>query len=135
MISNKLTASGEFAGEAEWIKNSSIERCVEEISDSIDWSIHLGLGKNFRGSMANVFRRILQQQLEESGEDPTLFAEDTERSAKSLAFVFTHRLVLNINEAIETHFRAEYETMTEKIIAENLPVTMFRFFSELGMNL
>jgi hypothetical protein len=135
MIDNKLTVSTEPAGEAEWITNSSIERCVEEISELIDWRIYLGLGEIFRGSVANVFRRILEQQLEESGEDPTLFAEDTERSAKALAFVFTHRLVLDINEAIENHLRTEYAPMTENIIAENLPVAMFRFFSEVGMKL
>jgi hypothetical protein len=94
-----------FAGEDEWNTNSLIERCVEEISGLIDGRIYLGLGENFRRSVANLFRRILEQQLEESGEDPILFAEDTERSAKALAFVFTHRLVLNINEEIENHFR------------------------------
>jgi hypothetical protein len=135
MIDNKLSVSGEPAGVAEGITNSSIERCVEGISELIDWRIYLGLGENFRRSVANVFRRILEQRLEESGEDSTLFTEGTELSAKALAFSFTHRLVLNINEDIENHFRAEDATITEHIIAEHLPVGMSRFLTEFGMNL
>jgi hypothetical protein len=133
MIDTKLRLSKLPTDEAEWIRNSAIERYVEEISELIDWRIYLGLGENFRGVVAKLFRRLLEQQLEKSSEDPTLCAEDTERSAKALAFVFTHRLVLNINEAIENHFRAEYATMTENIMAEYLPVAMSRFLNEFGL--
>jgi hypothetical protein len=91
-------------------------------------------GENFRGSVAKLFRRILEQEINKSGEAPALLAKETERSAKTLAWLFTHRFVLNINEDIENHFRAEYATITEKIIAEHLPVAMSRSLSELGYN-
>src|SRR5215813_10684838 len=106
-----------------------MERCVGEISELTDWSIYLGLGENFRRSMANLFRQILEHQLEESGEEPVLFAEGTERSAMILAFSFTHRLILKINEEIENHFRGGYATMTENIIAEYLPIVMSQFLN------
>ena len=133
MIDTELSVSRVPPGEAEWTTNFSMERSVEEISELIDWKIHLGLGENFRRSVANLFRQILEQRLEKSGEEPVLFAEGTERSANALAFSFTHRLVLKINEEIENHFRAEYATITENIIAEYLPLVMSRFLNELGL--
>jgi hypothetical protein len=133
MMNTKLSVSHVPSDEAEWITNLSMERCVEEISELTDWKIYLALGENFRSLVANLFRRILEQQFEDSGEDPILFAEGTERSAKALAFSFTHRLVLKINEEIENHFRAEYATMTENIIAEYLPLAMSRFLNESGL--
>lgn len=133
MIDTKLRISNVPTDEAELISDSSIERCVQEISELADWRVYLGLGENFRGSVATLFRRILEQGLTESGKEPTLFTEDTERSANALAFVFTHRLVLDINEDIENHFKTEYATRTEKIITDHLPVAMVRFLSELGI--
>jgi hypothetical protein len=133
MIDTKLSVPPVPSDEAEWNTNLSMERCVGEIFELTDWSIYLGLGENFRRSMANLFRQMLEYQLEESGEEPVLFAEGTERSATILAFSFTHRLVLKINEEIENHFRARYAKMTRNIIAKYLPIVMSQFLSEFGL--
>jgi|SRR6516165_1373905 hypothetical protein len=133
MIDTKLSVSSVPSGGRERITNLSIERCVGAISEPMDWKIYLGLGENFRRSVANLFHQILEQQLQESGEDAIFFAEGTEQSANFLAFSFTHRLILKINEEIENHFRAGYATMTENIIAEYLPVAMSQFLSELEL--
>jgi len=129
MMDSKLSVSSVLVGKAEWTMNSSIESCIEDTSET-DWRIYLGLGEKFRSSVAKLFCQIVNK----SSEDPSLLTEETERSAKTLAWLFTHRFVLNINEDIENHFRAEYATITEKIIAEHLPVAISQFLSELGYN-
>jgi hypothetical protein len=128
MMDSKLSESSVLVGEAEWTTNSSIECCIQDTAET-DWRIYLGLGENFRSSMTKLFCQIINK----SGEDPALLTEETERSAKTLAWLLTHRFVLNINEDIENYFRAEYAPITEKIIAEHLPVEISRFLSELGV--
>jgi hypothetical protein len=70
MIDTELSVSRVSSDEAEWIANLSTERCVEEISELIDWKIYLGLGENFRKSMAKLFRQNFRTTIRRFGRGP-----------------------------------------------------------------
>ena len=103
MIDTKLHVSNAPSGEGECITHLSIEGCIEEISELIDSSIYLRLRENFRRSVANLFRQILEQHLEKAGEDPILFEQATERF---YYLFFSNQLFKSASSAFKSGFLA-----------------------------
>src|SRR6266852_1590095 len=92
-----------------------------------DRNINIRVGKNFRRSTANLFRRMVEEKMVERGKDPALVSKRLERKSKQLAGSFSKQVDEELQNVLN---HLSIELWASHLVVEAVKKTLSSFIED-----